>query len=1419
MKRQINYTFLCAAILGMVILAGMVHVLHGFQMGRNADLFRDQADAARGKGDLALACRFYDRYLRLTPSDTESMVKFGEALDELGKKQANQRQRAYFVFEKVLTMEPERSNLRERCIELAMESLNRPSDAKDHLEILLKKAQEREPRDLNLEAELEHKLGICSEEMKDKPGAGDWYMNARDHAPAELKHYLRLAHVYQELLDQPKKARETLKDMVARNARNPRAHLERARILLGLAAFDKKLQAEAAEAIEDARALVATDEKVFLYLAQLARLRGDANEARKHYYDGINIHPKSLAMYFALIRLEVNEKKLDKALQVAEPGLKPMPGEKALLFAPAELLLEKGDVQKTGPVIDQLVKAGYSDILTDYLTARMHVQKAAWSEAEQILDRIRPKVTIEKRVLLGGVDFLLGLCYERLGNPDQALFVYLESVKHDPGNLAARVKVAQTYVNLDRLEEAIREYQQILAFAKVPVGVDQMLARVLIQQALRLPSRQRRWDVIRDHLDRAAKTLPDSADVPLLRAEVILLENPSKKDEARRLLEKARDAQPDRVEFWLGLAYLAGRDGPDKGLAVLVEAERNPKIKGRVEIPLARMNFLARQPAKDALPVLKLMEKEAQSRPEEERNRLLTALARAFYICQDIDDATRLWKQVALAQPQNLGLRLILCDLALYFNKGPEADRWITDTRKLEGENGTFWRYGQAYRFYQQAKPKENEPPPPGAAAFLTQARAMLEEVGKRRPSWHAAAALEGQIDDLEGGRSERAIDNLLRAVNLGDRRSVIIRRLVELLLDRKRFGDAERAIRKLIDQEQTLLAAGLGRIAVQALLRSEEVDRALELALKSVPSDSKSYKDHLWLGQILFTVGKKEDATRELAAACELGPRAAETWETYVYYLASVEQKKEAEAVLLEAQKKLPKNELPLTLATCYTVLGKNAEAEKQYRLALANPPKGRNVPRELADFYLKTAQLEKAEPMIRGFIEAVDISPEQKAWARRNLAVILGSRAEYLQFKKALALLEENHKLDPNSPADQRARAVLMGTHLGHRREAIFLLEDLNRIEPLSHEERFLLVKLYSATGNRSKLRRHIITLVNSPDGKKPLYYAYYVQLLLQLRDLDDAAAWLKELEALAPTSPLTSELQIRLAHTKGQHDKAAAMIRDFAERKEENLHPAALLFDEFSRTVRGDLYRKPAEEFYRRWLDKAPADKGFVEFAYFLSRNERVGEALDQCEKAMARGSPETALTAAVGILRGNSTAREYFSRVEGLIQKRLQDNRRPASLWNILADLYDLQGRHGEAITLYRRVLAVNADNFLALNNLAWLLALRDKNPESLELTQRLLELAGPVPEFHDTRGVIFLTFEKHKEALHELEEAAERSPTAATWFHLAQAHLQAQNKTAARKAWQKAQDAGLRPAQVHPLERDQLRHIETMLAQK
>ena len=158
---------------------------------------------------------------------------------------------------------------------------------------------------------------------------------------------------------------------------------------------------------------------------------------------------------------------------------------------------------------------------------------------------------------------------------------------------------------------------------------------------------------------------------------------------------------------------------------------------------------------------------------------------------------------------------------------------------------------------------------------------------------------------------------------------------------------------------------------------------------------------------------------------------------------------------------------------------------------------------------------------------------------------------------------------------------------------------------------------------------------------------------------------------------------------------------------------------------------------------------------------------------------------------------------------LLRQRLEQPR-SSNFLSALASLRERQKRFQEAEALYAQVVKQGQGNAisLSLNNLAWLKALRGVDlPEALELINKATANPGqiPVPELLDTRAVIYLKLGNVQKAIDDLNQAITLKPTAAKYFHLAQAYLQAGNKPAAVEALSKARPKGTTPDGLHPLE--------------
>jgi tetratricopeptide (TPR) repeat protein len=176
--------------------------------------------------------------------------------------------------------------------------------------------------------------------------------------------------------------------------------------------------------------------------------------------------------------------------------------------------------------------------------------------------------------------------------------------------------------------------------------------------------------------------------------------------------------------------------------------------------------------------------------------------------------------------------------------------------------------------------------------------------------------------------------------------------------------------------------------------------------------------------------------------------------------------------------------------------------------------------------------------------------------------------------------------------------------------------------------------------------------------------------------------------------------------------------------------------------------------------------------------------------------------------VAVLREGQPSPEQIARVESWLLAAVEKDPNGVRPALHLADLRDYQGRYDEAEAIYRQILMRKPGSVMALNNLAWLVALRDRRrgQEGLGLIDRALEEAGPVAELLDTRAVIHLAMGNPTDAISDLTRALGESATDRFHLHLAQAQAAAGDRDAARRSLEQARAAGFQESSLHPLER-------------
>ena len=89
----------------------------------------------------------------------------------------------------------------------------------------------------------------------------------------------------------------------------------------------------------------------------------------------------------------------------------------------------------------------------------------------------------------------------------------------------------------------------------------------------------------------------------------------------------------------------------------------------------------------------------------------------------------------------------------------------------------------------------------------------------------------------------------------------------------------------------------------------------------------------------------------------------------------------------------------------------------------------------------------------------------------------------------------------------------------------------------------------------------------------------------------------------------------------------------------------------------------------------------------------------------------------------------------------------------------------------------------------------------------------------MPDFLDTRGIIYLTAGDKQRAIQDLEDAVAGDPAPDKLFHLAQAYLEVHDKEKAKQNLEKAKSKGLVPSKLHPLEVSAYSKVVTELGLK
>ncbi len=1410
MKHTLNYRLIALLAAVAAAIGVGVPLVHRFQVRRTSAIFLERAGKAGREGKTALKLDLLGRYLASRPGDVAALEDYGLTL--AGSDSPRDRSTATEILERVLTRDPGRTRARGKAAELSL-AQGQIEAARAHYEILA--ASE------GGDAVAEEALGRCEEQLRRYPEAAAWLARAIEHDPGLVAAPARLARLHRRHLKNPALA-DAIMDaggggtgLIAKNPGSARAYLERAsyRREFAIPGADEDVRRALGLAPDDAEVLLASSRVVAPAEAALLLDRGAAS------------HPDDGRFYRGLAGLEAAEGRVDRAIERLKAGLGRLPGDPDLRWMLAEYLIDAGRLAEAAAEIGRLRVAGLPAVPLDYLAARVLVSSRSWTEAARQLARTAPMLEslpgstgLAKRAFL-----MLAGCHARLGNPDMRQSAARRAVAleaADPAlNVAARSELAAALAGLGMLDEAAEEYRIALRLAADPGGLSLQLARVLILGNLQLPEPRRRWDEAERILAQVEARSPGDAEGAVLGAEILAAR--SRPGEADERLRRAEVAHPDAPAPKVALAALAERRGrPGESLEILEGARK--KLGDRPELLAALVRYWSSRPGESASRALAALAEACRGVPDGSgRAALLATVAAGLDRIGEVAGASAIRDGLVAEQPDHLGLRLAQLDAALATGDLAAARRVLDEVRRIEGAEGSIWRYARAELLIRSSRVSADP-------AALEEARTLLAEVRERRPGWAKALLASAELDDLRGDQGS-ALRGYLSAAEHGERDPGAIRRAVQLLYRRGRYAQADALLGRV--QEDGPLSPELGRLAADVALQAHDDDRAIGLARRAVAGRPDSAVDQTWLGQLLFAASRKAEergraddararrleSEKALARGAELAPADPDAQAALVLALAAWGRAGEAEGALRKAEGIFRGPAAELAVARCLDSLGRPAEAEDRYRAILRARPDDVLALQAAAISALRSGKIAEAEPRLRRLIGLRSRTPREAAWARRVLALALSIEqgGESSKARELLGLDDDSASPDPAtseggtglSGDDLRARAQVLALRADRssRRKALAMIDALAARDEAGPSDLLLRARLLAAGGDwkRASIAGRQL-LAEAPDD--PTLLEFLARGQVGSGDPAGASAWIDALDRLRPDAPLVVELRARALRAAGKGDEAVALLRGLARKLPGRSIEVAGLLE--------SLGNPEAAEAMLRGLGPSdlPADlrpDASLALAALLGRRGHPAEAVELCETLWAdpKVDPSRVASVALAALYDGDPGRAVFERVGRAIASALA--RQPAAIAPRFdsANFAILEGRYPEAERILRDLRAAEPDLVAASNNLAWLLSLRgDRGAEPLDLIDRAIALRGPRPGLLDTRGVILTGLGQPERAVDDLEESIAAEPSAMGHLHLALALRKAGKPADAGDAMAKARLAGLRAAEVHPLER-------------
>ncbi|MBN2133433.1 MAG: tetratricopeptide repeat protein [Sedimentisphaerales bacterium] len=1369
--RYFNWRLAIVLLVAVAVFAGAAFALRQWQRNTRAVEALDPGDEAYKQQDWDTAAEQFARYLTVHRDDEAVLLKYADAQLKRRPVQRPNWQQAVNAYRAVLRLDNDHAEATERLTELYL-GMGTPGEA----ELIARPYLKR--HDDDPDPNLSRMLGVALAQQRKYREAEEILGNLLREYPDQVVAYETigsLAAARPEDFNRP--AVEWYDEMVAKNPESALAYIVRAGFHLRNGEGEEAARAARAD-WERAQQEDLSDTSVRLRLTGLLIAVGEFDKAKEHLAALEASASGEFAFWRTRAELALRLGATEEMVRVAATGLeqlKPQPWD----FMPvaAELFIRAGQLEKGRQCISQmrdkesdLRRVAFLEGLLASSEGRLREAVEYWKDAiaQGYLWYSSPLQLVRMPVRM-----MLSSAFSRMGDLRSAVNQLQALTSEMPDYWEGHLGLARLYSQARNWAQVIEEARAVQRLE--PGQPEAVLAQgpseaVLLELQARTSAlgaagaaagdSASAWKDIEKRLAGLdGKVTGCELELEILRVQVAMTQ--TKLTEARQIFDalKSQYSSDLRVALLEGQLLVAEENVPGAIELMRKTAERFPQA---VE-PVQRLALLVNQ--QEDPESCESVVKQAVARMDQPPARRVLGLflAELYGLWQQEDKLYQWLTDLARQFPDDIQIKRRLLACRPIFEDARRAQTLVDEIKSVEGEAGWQWRYEQA-RVWLKVEDFND---------LYAQTTKLLQENLLSNPEDQASRLLLGMAHERTG-RLQLAISAYREALSRSPDDVLIITRTVAAL---QKAGQSDEAHRILEDAKRRdlkhpaldELESRSQRTAVWDHLQHGDLELASDILKELVEKDPNDVSAGLELVRVMMQQGKLDDAEVLFREVKAKAPESFWVKETEIQLRISRGNGAEAIRLCDEVIENLGTAGAYVLRARTHAILQANEKAIADFSRAIETEPNAPGLWVERARFLGSLGRVDEA---IEDSRKALDLAPESLPVQKFVMELYSASgRRALVQEANAMldrALASDDHSADPQLKMYKVRRLLRSGTRPSLE-EAEGLLEEVTEAEPTRVEAWELLGRLELQKGNP---RRALDTALRGLTHNKQDKQLLLLKASAEAQAAQSAALAVPTLRQLAQKDPGDAELQRTLAsalYRSGDKKEARSLLE--GQMRAEPNSPAPMM------TLLGLLASDGSwtelNEQVASWLDRHPDD--------------------------------DNMRTTVAGLLTtGAGGSAQAVKMAEGLLQTVLERNPKAVGALSVRAILTQTTGRVEESVALNRRILELDPNNVIAMNNLAWILCEENgQYQEALDLADRGLSVAPEYIDIMDTRGVIHYRMggadpSHYEKAEADFRRCLELYPTtalagAATRFHLARVYDKTARKPEALQEVQKALD--------------------------